>query len=124
MGMFYILFQKLKIYSMEALGFENKYGSRKLKKIKKELDKKRAELTESKIRIEECIYSMEPGKNLEDFIPPFHLWCEYPEIQEMNIEDALDKYILKYNLLQPCEPNEPITLTNCRQVKNITGFKR
>lgn len=124
MGIFRNLFRKLKVISKKTQGIEEQKLTEELIKIRKEINRKQTELTETRLKIDENIHSLKSDETSKDFIPPFHIWCGFPEILEMSIEDALYKYISKYNLLIPSEPDEPISLTKIAVMLDILRSSR
>ncbi|MCK4462470.1 MAG: hypothetical protein KAW46_11740 [candidate division Zixibacteria bacterium] len=69
-----------------------------LTQIEDAIYRKETELVDKKIEIEREIHSLKPGSKSEEFVPPFHIWSQYPEIQELDFEDAMDYYIERFQL--------------------------
>lgn len=82
-----------------------------LAKARRDMDQAKSNLGKKNIEIEKLIHSMKPEDQREKFVPSFGAWCQSQRNQELNIEEALDKYIDKYDLLKPGTPDEPIELT-------------
>ena len=121
MGILSRLFGKRKDVKSKSEGQRRRGLEKKLKEQKVEKDRKRIQLTKAKIEIEELIHLAKPNSKQEDFTPPFHLWMEFPENQELNIEEALDQYINKYNLLRPETLDEPFDISRIAARMRILG---
>jgi hypothetical protein len=82
----------------------------KLWKLQRAVDKKRLQLAEVGIQIEEYLHSLKPTLEKGEFVPSFPAWVQLQQNKELNIEEALDIYIDEFNLLPPTTTIEPADL--------------
>ena len=51
-----------------------------------------------------------PGRVPSKEVIPFHLWIQ-DQTEDLNLDDALERYTAEYNLLRPTKADEPLELT-------------
>ena len=104
MGIFDRLFRKQKAEARDQQELHEQ-------NLEEEIAQARENLAKARQELEESLHSLKPDSEREKFVPSFPTWLLYRENQELNLEEALDRYIQEYDLLRPTKPDEPVALS-------------
>ena len=79
--------------------------------LDEEIAQAQANLAQAQQEYEKTLHSLKPSSEHEKFVPSFLAWWGLSRNQELNLDEALDRYIREYDLLQPTKPDEPVSLS-------------
>ena len=76
-----------------------------VEELEEELARAKSDAAKAKIEIEQTIHALRPDGDAETSIPPFALWWQAHD-ESLNLDEALDKYVLEFDLIAETSTNE------------------